>query len=136
MNGSTKTQTKNSNVMKKSTLLLIGILFLAVPLYGQDTTTVQASKYEYCQIWARSKLTNHKKLIIKVDYGTYKDADANLIIKDKNGNEFTSMIATLNYLVDKGWEFVQAVSYIDGTGSTNYQIVHYYILKRPKQPKP
>ena len=122
--------------MKKSTVLLIGILFLTAPLYGQDTTIVQQTKYEYCQIWARSKVTNPKKLIIKVDYGKCKDADENLIIKDKNRDDFTSMIATLNYLVDKGWEFVQAVSYIDGTGSTNYRIVHYYILKRPKQPKP
>ena len=95
--------------MKKSTLLLIGILFLIAPLYGQDTTIVQASKYEYCELIGLDKLVSSKKWT-SVDYGTHKKATADLRIKDENGKpiNFVSMIAALNYLGDRGWEFVQA----------------------------
>jgi len=123
--------------MKKSTLLLIGILFLTLQLYGQDTTIIQASKYEYCELVGRMKLMSIK-IRITVDYGTHEKAATDLRVKDENGKpiDFVSMVAALNYLGDRGWEFVQAyVVTMPEVGTSGGSNVYHWLLKRPKQPK-
>ena len=78
------------------------------------------------------------KIRITVDYGTHEKAATDLRVKDENGKpiDFVSMVAALNYLGDRGWEFVQAyVVTMPGVGTSGGSNVYHWLLKRPKQPK-
>ena len=76
----------------------------------------------FCEISAFPSFSSTCK--ITIDFGQYSKirlGTSNQLIVDKNGvdQEFNSMIDALNFLVSKGWEFVQAYS-IGESNSSNY----------------
>jgi hypothetical protein len=92
----------------------------------QDTT-----KYVYCQIVGTSRMLSNK-VTIEIDFGQFRSIWADNRLKDPNTGErivFNSMIDALNYMGDKGWEFVQAYAFWMGGNSGN---VYHYLLKKSK----
>ena len=79
----------------------------------------------FCEISSFPSL--RAKCKITMDFGQYAKirlGTSDQLIVDENGadREFNSMIDALNFLVSKGWEFVQAYSASESGGAS-------YILK-------
>lgn len=89
-------------------------------------------KYVYCQIVGTAKFLS-KKVTITIDYGQetkfFQFQDTR--IKDETTGKvavFNSMIDALNYMGEKGWEFVQAYAITLGN-----QNVYHFLLKKEIQ---
>ena len=70
-----------------------------------------------------------RKIQVEIDFGQglYRDQR----IRDEETGKvkkFMSMIDAMNYMGDRGWEFIQAYAI-----TYNNQNVYHYILKRPKK---
>ena len=96
-------------------------------VYSQDTLKIK--KYVYCEIVGTSKFLSTKVNVV-VDYGeAHSFFQDRRIIDEQTGEvaKFNSMVDALNYMGDKGWEFVQA--YDIGSGGS---FVYHWLLKKPK----
>ncbi|HMG15895.1 MAG TPA: hypothetical protein VK590_10645 [Saprospiraceae bacterium] len=90
-------------------------------LLAQNNTDRKNEPYIYCEIYSISFLSS--TILVRVDSGEEKDK----IIQDKETGKdkrFNSMVDTLNYMSNEGWEFVQAFP----TKSDN-EYIHYLLRK-------
>lgn len=107
--------------MKYITILLI---FINSVSYSQDTTA--APDFIFCEIVGMSKLFT-TKLDVSISYGQSLGIFRDNRIRNEDGEKvsFNSMIDAMNYMGERGWEFVQA--YAVTMSNTN---VYHYVLKR------
>jgi hypothetical protein len=88
----------------------------------------RAEDFIYCELVGESKWMS-RKIQVEIDFGQglYRDQR----IRDEETGKvkkFMSMIDAMNYMGDRGWEFIQAYAI-----TYNNQNVYHYILKRPKK---
>lgn len=86
----------------------------------------------HCQIVGTSKMFSNK-VNVDIDFGQenkYFSSDKDTKIKGADGKNitFNSMVDALNFMVENGFEFVQAYAFSTG-GSGN---VYHYLLKKKK----
>jgi len=117
------------------------ILLFAVPLLSLSTAKAQTVNdipineidVEYIQIIGTSKLLSNK-VTIQIDFGQENKywSNKDTQVKDENGKllVFNSMIDSLNFLSENGYEFVNA--YAITIGSQN---VYHYMLRKKKDTK-
>jgi len=119
-------------LMKK--LIIICILILAtmnIFSQGQDEFQQDESvpKFVYCEIVGVARFLNPNKVTVQLDFGEEMKAWTDNRIRDpKTGKPivFNSMVDALNYMGERGWEFVQAYAV-----TTSNQNVYHYLLKKP-----
>ena len=107
--------------MKK--LMLLFALAICFNTYAQDVVP----DYTYCQIVGKYKFLS-TDVVVSIDYGQGGGYfGKNRIFDEVTGKvkDFNSMVDALNYMGEKGWEFVQA--YTVTMGNSN---VYHYMLKR------
>lgn len=115
--------------MKKLTLILLLAIFSSFFVYAQE-----AEKIAYCNLIVSHQPPSNK-FFVQVDYGEpytmMKQADERAP-KDEKGNkiEFNSQIHALNYMIEKGWKFVQLN--ILTSDKTNF-VQYHYLLSKKKQ---
>lgn len=84
----------------------------------------------YCEIIERPSLTNKSKIMIDFgeDRGGVFDVKA---LADENGKslKIKSVVDALNYMVQKGWEFVQAYSVVMVSNGQGVSDNHYILCK-------
>lgn len=119
--------------MKRSTIFFAGIVLGGVA-NAQSTTSVidpatmeiAVPEYVYCEIIADDQPSSGGETVI-FDFGQPTRAWAYNWILDADGNKllFESGVGALNYMVIRGWEFVQA--YTSGKDVRNL----HYLLRLP-----
>ena len=105
-------------------LFIVVLLTFSKVLAAQDNTIVP--EYVYCEIVGTAKLFS-SKLDVYISYGQSIGWFKDNRIRNENGEtiKFNSMIDAMNYMGERGWEFIQAY-----TVSTSNQLVYFYVLKR------
>lgn len=108
-------------------ILILSIVILST---GYSFTQEDDSKetYVYCELVGTGKVFSTKVNVV-VDYGEErKFFEAANTIEDEDGGvkDFNSMVDALNYMGNRGWEFVQAY-----TVSTSNSNVYHWLLKKP-----
>lgn len=91
-------------------------------------------KFKYCELvgYDNRKIFDfkvHPTLNVLVDYGeSENEFESGYIIDDKSGKAkaFSSMVQAMNYMGQKGWEFVQAYTISEQSGGQVYR----WLLKR------
>lgn len=114
-------------------LLLILSFCFAILSYGQTVNDIPIKDIavEYVQIVGTAKLLS-SKMKIDIDFGQrdklFKTKDTQ--IKDKAGKALVlnSMIDALNFMVENGYEFVQAYAVVIAN-----QNVYHYLLRKQKE---
>ena len=105
--------------------LLFAILLLqSVVTFAQDT---KVPDYTYCELLGYRKLLS-TKVSVSIDYGQESTFFQDNRIRDEETGKvknFNSMVDALNYMGEKGWEFVQAFVVTEGS-----QNVYHWLLKR------
>jgi hypothetical protein len=95
---------------------------------------IQGMDNEFIQIIGYSKGMFSNDVTINIDYGQESSywGKRKQLITDKFGRpiEFYSMIHALNYLTERGWEFVDNYPMSSAQGSA-----YHYLLRRKKQIK-
>ena len=88
----------------------------------------QNAKYHYAKIYEQAGLTINKAVVC-IDYGQSRKLERDNRIRNDNGDiqHFNSLIDALNFMVDNGWEFVQAYSYAISVNQSNY----HYLIRKP-----
>ena len=109
--------------MKKVLLLLAALTYAGFgSAQNVAADTVPAlPPYVYCEIMADHLPTYHDSGVL-FDFGQKVGATKYNYLTDAAGNKllFSSGIEALNYMVCRGWEFVQADASGDNTGLTHY----------------
>lgn len=99
---------------------------------GQTVNDIPISEIdvEYIQIIGTSKLLSNK-VTIQIDFGQENKywSNKDTQVKDENGKlvVFNSMIDSLNFLSENGYEFVNAYAITIGN-----QNVYHYMLRKKK----
>lgn len=112
----------------KKVLLLLAALTYAEFDSAQNVAadTVPAlPPYVYCEIMA-DHLPTYRDSGVLFDFGQKVGATKYNYLTDAAGNKllFSSGIEALNYMVCRGWEFVQAYASGDNNGLTHYPPAH------------
>ncbi|MBW6479799.1 MAG: hypothetical protein K0B37_10245 [Bacteroidales bacterium] len=123
--------------MKKALIALTLIFTLGfVNIFQAQTNeiAVDTVKYLYCELMGIQKILSNK-VTVTVDFGEERKFFQDSRMRDEETGKvqsFNSMVDALNYMGEKGWEFVQA--YVVTSGSQN---VYHWLLKKKmgKQPK-
>ncbi|WP_158990614.1 hypothetical protein [Mucilaginibacter sp. L196] len=91
-------------------LLFLLLLSLPVFCYAQTDTTVYQKKIAYCTV---EIATRGSYYLVSIDDGTTTKA-SDMEIKDSKGKQikFTSRIAVLDYVTQRGWKLVSSY-YVD-----------------------
>lgn len=117
--------------MKKilfSSIILFGLLLSNLNAQTVNDIPINEIDVEYIQIVGTSKLLSNK-VTIQIDFGQENKywSNKDTQVKDENGKllVFNSMIDSLNFLSENGYEFVNAYAITLGN-----QNVYHYILKR------
>lgn len=87
-------------------------------------------KFFYCQISGSPYKLLSTQVTIKMDYGQPTKLLADNRMRDpETGNllVFNSLMDAMNYMVEQGWEFVQA--YNESSGEDGHET--FFIMKRP-----
>ena len=109
--------------MKKVLLLLAALTYAGFgSAQNVAADTVPAlPPYVYCEIMA-DHLPTYRDSGVLFDFGQKVGATKYNYLTDAAGNKllFSSGIETLNYMVCRGWEFVQAYASGDNNGLTHY----------------
>jgi len=84
---------------------------------------LNVSSQEYCEIVGQSKFLS-KKIVVWIDSGKGKTEK---IKEEEKAVSFNSMIDALNYMDNKGWEFVTAYAV-----TVDKQNVYHFLLKMKK----
>lgn len=85
------------------------------------------ANFIYCELVGQARWLS-KKINVEIDFGQGMYGDQR--IRDEETGKvkrFISMVDALNYMGERGWEFVQAYAFTHDNTT-----VFYYILKRPK----
>ena len=118
----------------KSFIMIILMLTLWLPVMAQQEQskpTVDTIKYVYCQIVGTARLMSNK-VTIEIDFGQFRSIWEDHRLKDPVTGEriiFNGMIDALNYMADRGWEFVQAYAFSVGNSAP----VYHYLMKKSKR---
>ena len=109
--------------MKKALLLLAALTYAGFgSAQNVAADTVPAlPPYIYCEIMA-DHLPTYRDSGVLFDFGQKVGATKYNYLTDAAGNKllFSSGIEALNYMVCRGWEFVQAYASGDNNGLTHY----------------
>lgn len=100
----------------KRLIFSIYLMFLALHLLGQDSTSV------YCEIVGVSNVFK-QKITVEIVYG--KDR--------KDPQVFGNMLDALNYMTKNGWVFVQAYTINEGGDRASAENRFYYILRKDEK---
>lgn len=103
---------------------------LLFALFAVFSLVVNAQNYKndgkpyafYCQLVGFKNLA--AQLRLKVLWNNMKDENN---LRDENGKkiEFTTMVDAMNYMSKRGWDYVECVTYKEGTNN----VVHYIFRK-------
>ncbi|MBK8144488.1 MAG: hypothetical protein IPK62_05540 [Bacteroidetes bacterium] len=88
---------------------------------------IKIPDYTYCELLGYRKILS-MKVSVSIDYGQETTIFQDNRIRDEETGKvknFNSMVDALNYMGEKGWEFVQALVVIEGN-----QNVYHWLLKR------
>jgi hypothetical protein len=115
--------------MKLTNFLLIFSLCLILTTNKLNAQSENNNvKYVYCELVGTSKFLS-TKVNVTVDYGEHVNyfTSRKAITDEESGKikTFNSMVDALNYMGDRGWEFVQA--YVVTVGNQN---VYHWLLKK------
>lgn len=91
---------------------------------SKSDNTVKSS-YVFCELVANSSSLNTKTRVA-VDFGLDNPKFKDRRLKDEDTGKiktFNSMIDALNYMSEKGWEFVQAYVTVDDKDSTTHWLL-------------
>jgi hypothetical protein len=111
-------------IMKKLIVLTFLVVNSAI-LLAQNTSIIP--DYTYCQLLGYRKFLS-TKVNVSIDYGQESTFFQDNRIRDEETGKvknFNSMVDALNYMGEKGWEFVQAFVVTEGN-----QNVYHWLLKR------
>lgn len=112
--------------MKKLFYILL-FVFNAGFVFSQENLVPDFPDYTYCELLGTQKFLS-TKVNVSIDYGQSKSFFEDTRIRDEESGKvknFNSMVDALNYMGEKGWEFVQA--YIVTIAEQN---VYHWLLKR------
>lgn len=120
----------------KIKLLLIGLILAAGTsvLKAQDkvgievTETSEGEHRVYAELVGSGNLTSHKYDIVSVDLGQRQAFLRSYHLVEENGKDikFNSMVAALNFMSLRGWNFIQA--YVTSCGKDNEE-THWLMYK-------
>ena len=105
------------------TFLLSVSSILCFSQVKSDTT-----KYNYAEVVGTSRLCS-TKVTVQIDYGEERGFFSDTRVRDEVTGKvakFNSMVDALNYMGEKGWEFVQA--YVVTMG--NQSVYHWLVKKK------
>ncbi len=115
--------------MKKrnpSFLILFCLLFLSITA---SKICAQGTKYSYCELVGTQMFLSNK-VMVAIDFGQETKFFQSNVYKDETTGKpkiFNSMVDALNFMGEKGWEFVQAY-----VVTTNNQNVYRWLLRTTK----
>lgn len=116
----------------KTLVLVTTMLMFCLLLKGQDIKS-DSTKFTYCELVGTAKFLSNK-VTVEIDFGQETKFLADNRYKDPATGKpiaFNSMVDALNFMGDKGWEFVQAYVVTVGSGGTA-QNVYHWLLKKHK----
>ena len=107
--------------MKKVLLFALFAVFSLV-VNAQNYKNDGKSYAFYCQLVGFKNLA--AQLRLKVLWNNMKDENN---LRDENGKkiEFNTMVDAMNYMSKRGWDYVECVTYKEGTNN----VVHYIFRK-------
>ncbi|MCC6815231.1 MAG: hypothetical protein IT267_02335 [Saprospiraceae bacterium] len=107
-------------------ILILTCHLITLNLKSQTENIASIPDYVYCEIYGQSKLFT-TKLDVSISYGQSLGWFKDNRIRNEEGDKikFNSMIDAMNYMGERGWEFVQAYTVTNGSVFT-----FVYILKR------
>jgi hypothetical protein len=112
--------------MKHYFILFTAVLLLSISNGLTASVAAQQPKYTYCEL-VGSQLFLSNKVVVGIDFGqATKFFQSNLYKDETTGKAkvFNSMVDALNFMGEKGWEFVQA--YVVTSGNQN---VYRWLLR-------
>ncbi len=114
--------------MKK---LLLSLLFLGIPSF-----LLPQEKQVYCELVGTSTSLFRDDVAVHIDFGQPRKLIESQIIVDELGSAiiFNSMIDALNWMGEKGWEFVQA--YAVYSEMSKCHVYHFLLTKNIKDGEP
>jgi len=99
-------------------------------MFGQNRMidNIKGNEFIYCELVGQSRWLS-SKITVEIEFGQGPNRDQR-IRDEETGRvkKFSSMMDGLNYMGDRGWEFIQAYAI-----TYNNQNVYHYILKRPRE---
>lgn len=110
-----------SNTYMRKVIIILGILLLT----SANCIIAQTKRY-FCEIKGTEKLNSKMKIVFDFgDIPNYK-LKSKMQIVDEKGNpiEFNSMVDAMNYMSERGWNFLQAYS----TYLMNVPAMEHWIL--------
>jgi hypothetical protein len=100
----------NPQDMKNNLLIFALFIGFAFSFGNVSTIAAQGSKYTYCEL-VGSQMFLSNKVMVAIDFGQETKFFQSNIYKDEQTGKpkiFNSMVDALNFMGEKGWEFVQA----------------------------
>ncbi|MEO5909281.1 MAG: hypothetical protein ABIP95_00250 [Pelobium sp.] len=107
------------------TLILFFVCLTSSIIAQSKTDDATKSSYVFCELIAKSTKLNTKTRVA-VDFGLENPKFKDTRLKDEDTGKiktFNSMIDALNYMSEKGWEFVQAYVTVDEKDSTTHWLL-------------
>jgi hypothetical protein len=114
--------------MKKIVLAIaINTLFSAM-VFGQDS---DSTKTIFCQL-VGTKVFG--KVVVEIDMGESRGffgLNVSHLLDEKTGapKKFNGMIDALNYMSEKGWDFVQAYAFHSGGSNVYHYLLQMRVIK-------
>lgn len=115
--------------MKK--LLIIIVLALAIPLYGQDTTHIKSNdSFLYAELKGFVRPFSDK-VNVTIDFGQNTTFFEDKRLRDESGKviTFNSMVDAMNWMGEQGWEFVQAYVVSSKDENTFHWVLKLNLIK-------
>ncbi|UEG53305.1 hypothetical protein LLH06_20420 [Mucilaginibacter daejeonensis] len=108
--------------MKK--LLFIILLSVPMALMAQTDTTSSKATEAYCVMRVQGKVFSNR-VTIDADFGQQQSVFVRRL-KDESGKvvSLNSVADALNYMAERGWQFVQAYNVANDSAST------YYVMRK------
>lgn len=105
-------------------------LVLSVGLANAQSDSTNAASYNFCLLVGMQKPFS-TKIIVTVDFGEERSFfQGNPAIRDEATGKiksFNSMVDALNFMSQKGWEFIQAYTVTMGSSD-----VYHWLLRKKK----
>lgn len=110
----------------KKVLFLAFTTLICVGAWAQEPQ-VQRTEQVYCEI-VGTKGPMSSKVTVEIDMGQNASVwhDHRIVGDDGKPIKFNSMMDALNYMGDRGWEFVQAYAITSG----NSHVYHFLLTKK------
>lgn len=113
----------------KNIILTLVMIFICTGVFAQEK--VDSVKFVYCQLVDHVK-KKFVSLDVAIEFGTNSPLKDHILYKDSSGNPlvFNTFIDGMNYMSDKGWQFVQAYTTIEMAGGST---TLHWILRKPQK---